>query len=67
MEQKFINYLTTIILSILFPIARWAAIEMHSNHHGRPLNAHPGISSLNFGGKLCTPDCEAALISKALD
>ena len=32
MEQKIINYLTTIILSILFPIAGWATIEMHSNN-----------------------------------
>ena len=48
MEQKFINYLTTIILSILFLIK---TIEMHSYRptkfpiataSGRPLKAHPG-------------------------
>ena len=31
MEQKIINYLTTIVLSILYPTAWWATIEMHSN------------------------------------
>ena len=50
MEQKIINYLTTIILSILFPLARWVPIEMHSNSppqfpivtgEWRPLYAHP--------------------------
>ena len=32
MTQKIINYLTTIILSILFPLAQWASIEMPSNN-----------------------------------
>ena len=48
MERKIINYLTTMILSILFPLAWWATIEMHSNSppnfqivSGRPLNTHP--------------------------
>ena len=31
MVQKIISSLTTIILSILFPLARWATIEMLSN------------------------------------
>ena len=31
MEEKIITYLTTLILSIIFPITRWVAIEMHSN------------------------------------
>ena len=31
MTQIIINDLTTIILSILFPLARWATIEMPSN------------------------------------
>ena len=31
MVQKIIISLTTIILSILFPLARWATIEMLSN------------------------------------
>ena len=43
MTQNIINYLTIIILSILFPIARWGTIEMPSNHHRRPLNAHPAL------------------------
>ena len=31
MTQEIINYLTTIIFSILFPLARWATIERPSN------------------------------------
>ena len=31
MAQKIINSLTTIILSILFPLTRWVTIEMPSN------------------------------------
>ena len=31
MTPKIINYLTTIILSILFPLARWMTIERPSN------------------------------------
>ena len=31
MTQKIINSLTIIILSILFPLARWATIEMPTN------------------------------------
>ena len=32
MAQTILNYLTTIILSILFPLARWATIKMPSNN-----------------------------------
>ena len=31
MEHEIINYLTIIILTILFSLAQWATIEMHSN------------------------------------
>ena len=40
MEQKIMNYIATIILSVLFPLARWATIEMHSNRAQKfPLGA----------------------------
>ena len=50
MEHKFINYLTTIILSILFPMAHQNFQSPRAS--GRPLKTHPALGVFALGMSL---------------